>query len=605
LTWKDNGFVSALSKSLVFAPMLSDGVVESWFRPVVDYVDNVLLELILALEFNKLHASDERPTSIYPCKYIVPVFVNELFSKKSDMSNDIARATMVEAARLLDKYGFRPSTEYSPVSVFTALSAFQGVQMNLYDKQLKQQAIGAAVKEIITAVTMCIQQSSVFMDDFKAHHPRARELCDWLQTHNLSKYTGIIARHGITSVHALSVLDVGSAVPILAEDCSLSCGESRMQAIASLSSAVAMAKCSDLSLPLSSRFNRFVDTDASVLSAIFSSCGIDTVLTKWEILSVLLLLFFVSIIVGTFVLDIVDHPFLSVSFVANPLFWFVASALWFCLSTWPILFGGSIFRVPSTEFKPRKIAVVAFLFLPCMSTIILVYIKAVHFGSIAFSHSILCQSALERGVLSVSYDACYLYEVFVIFPVQFICWCITSAVIYSRQELVLRIFLCSLMGTFSTFSGFLEMLQFENVRPLRILSGGFIAIVCLASVVFESLNQLSKRKAALHLKKDEEKYDEIWESFSRDAIVHPAQTLSDEIGTCFTKVLENPDDASRLQLRVLQEHSSVDRLFDDVELVDVSFQQLVNCWLNVSFKVNVVAVFCLCIETDMFVAGLR
>jgi hypothetical protein len=73
LTWKDSGFVSALGKSLVFAPMLSLGVVESWCRPVADYVDNVLLELILALEFNKLHALDERPSSIYPCKYVVPV----------------------------------------------------------------------------------------------------------------------------------------------------------------------------------------------------------------------------------------------------------------------------------------------------------------------------------------------------------------------------------------------------------------------------------------------------------------------------------------------------------------------------------------------------
>jgi hypothetical protein len=34
---------------------------------------------------------------------------------------------------------------------------------------------------------------------------------------------------------------------------------------------------------------------------------------------------------------------------------------------------------------------------------------------------------------------------------------------------------------------------------------------------------------------------------------------------------------------VLQEHSSVDNLFDDVELVDNAFQQLVHCWVNVSF----------------------
>jgi hypothetical protein len=400
-------------------------------------------------------------------------------------------------------------------------------------------------------------------------------------------------------VYALSVLDVGSAVPILAEDCALSCGESRMQAIVSLSRAVAMAQSSELSLPLSARFNRFVDTDASVLSAIFSSCGIDTILTKYQILSLLLLASFLLATVGIFVLNIVDYPFLSVSFIVNPLFFFCVSALFFFLSTWPIFFGGSIFRVPSTEFKPRKIAVAALLFFPCMSSIIIVYIKAVHFGSIAFNHSILCQAALDRGTLSVSFDTCYLYEVFVIFPVQFISFCATSAVVYVRQELVLRILVSSLIGVLSTFFGFVEMIQFENLLPLRIFSGGLIAIVFVALITFEGFNMFSKRKAADHLKKDKDDYNKKWEEFnklSRGTGVHPAQIVTDEIRKSFKKVLEDPNAASRWfrrQPRVLQEHSSVDNLFDDVELVDVAFQQLVRCWLNVSFSGSGGAASCL------------
>ena len=589
LTWKDDGFVSALSKSLVFAPMLSDGVVESWYKPVVDYVDNVLLELILALEFNRLHASDERPSSVYPCRYIVPVFINELFSKKSDMSNEIARATMTEAARLLDKHGLRPSCDYSPASVFTALSAFQGVQMNLYDKQLKQQAIGAVVKEIVTAVTMCIQQSSVFMDDFKAHHPRARELCHWLQTNNFSKYAGIIARQGITSVYALSVLDVGSAVPILAEDCALSCGESRMQAIVSLSRAVAMAKASELSLPLSARFNRFVDTDASVLSALYSSCGIDAILTKYQILFLILLASVLFFNLGTFLLDIVDYPFLSVSAVTNPLFWFVLCLMFLCLSTWPIVFGGSIFRVPSTEFKPRMIAVLGLLFFACMPTIILVYIKTVHFGSIAFNHSILCEASLERGSLTVSFETCYLYELFVICPLQSIGFCAMSAVVYARQELVFRLLVFCCISFLFAFFGFSEMLHFENQFPLRVFSGALIAGFLVVFLFFEGINKLSKRFAIANLKKDEEKYNEKWKGLSstkaeEKQIEKLSQTLFDD-GKSFKKVLEDPNAASRWFRRsplVLQEHASVDNLFDDVELVDAAFQQLVHCWLNVS-----------------------
>jgi hypothetical protein len=400
-------------------------------------------------------------------------------------------------------------------------------------------------------------------------------------------------------VYALSVLDVGSAVPILAEDCALSCGESRMQAIVSLSRAVAMAQSSELSLPLSARFNRFVDTDASVLSALYSTCGADTILTKYQILSLILLSSFGVATLGTFVLNIVDYPLLSVSFAINPLFFFFLSPVLFSISTWPIFFGGSIFRVPSTEFKPRKIAVAALLFFPCMSSIIIVYIKAVHFGSIAFNHSILCQAALERGTLTVSYDTCYLYEVFVIFPVQFICFCALSALMYARQELVLRAFVFSLLCILCSFSGFIEMFQFENQQVLRILSGGLIVILMFIFAIFEGLNKFSKRKAADHLKNDEKNYNERWEEFnklSRGTGVHPAQIVTDEIRKSFKKVLEDPNAASRWfrrQPRVLQEHSSVDNLFDDVELVDVAFQQLVRCWLNVSFSGSGGAASCL------------
>jgi len=519
----------------------------------------------------------------------VPVFINELFSKKSDMSTEIARATMTEAARLLDKHGLRPSCDYSPASVFTALSAFQGVQMNLYGKQLKQQAIGAVVKEIVTAVTMCIQQSSVFMDDFKAHHPRARELCHWLQMNNFSKYAGIIARHGVTSVYALSVLDVGSAVPILAEDCALSCGESRMHAIVSLSRAVAMAKASELSLTLSARFNRFVDTDASVLSALYSSCGIDAILTKYQILFLILLGSFAFINIGIFVLDVVDYTFLSVSAVTNPLFWFVLCLMFLCMSTWPIVFGGSIFRVPSTEFKPRMIAVLALLFFACMPTIILVYIKTVHYGSIAFNHSILCEASLERGLLTVSFDTCYLYEMFVICPLQMIGFCALSAVVYARQELVFRFLVFCCISFLFAFFGFSEMVHFENQFPLRVFSGALIVGFLVVFLFFEGINKLSKRKAIEILKKDEEKYNEKWNGLcstksEEKQIEKLSQTLSDD-GKSFKKVLEDPNAASRWfrrPPRVLQEHASVDNLFDDVELVDAAFQQLMHCWLYVS-----------------------
>jgi hypothetical protein len=192
-----------------------------------------------------------------------------------------------------------------------------------------------------------------------------------------------------------------------------------------------------------------------------------------------------------------------------------------------------------------------------------------------------------------------LYEAFVIFPVQFISFCATSALAYARQELVLRILVCSLIGVLSTFFGFVEMIQFENLNLLRVLSGGLTAVASVALIAFEGFNMFSKRKAAAHLKKDKKSYNKKWEEFnklSRGTGVHPAQIVTDEIRKSFIKVLEDPNAASRWfrrQPRVLQEHSSVDNLFDDVELVDVAFQQLVHCWLNVSFSGSGAAASCL------------
>ena len=262
-----------------------------------------------------------------------------------------------------------------------------------------------------------------------------------------------------------------------------------------------------------------------------------------------------------------------------------------------------MFLVPSTEFKPRMIAVVALLLFPCISTIILVYIKAVHFGSIAFNHSILCQVALERGQLTVSFDTCYLYEMFGIFPLQFIGFCAMSALVYARQELVFRLLVFCCISFLFAFFGFSEMLHFENQFPLRVFSGALIAGFLVVFLFFEGINKLSKRNAIANLKKDEEKYNEKWRVlYTAEAtqIAQLSRTISIDTDKSFKRVLEDPNAASRWfrrQPRVLQEHSSVDNLFDDVELVDVAFQQLVHCWLNVSFNGRRAA-SCLCFESD-------
>jgi hypothetical protein len=577
--WKD-GFVSALKISLVFMPLLSIKGTAKWADPVVN-VDNVLLELILALEFNRL---SQQSSTFFPCKFIMPVFVDDF--KDINMSKDPARETMKEAREILETMGLRPSCDYSPHEVINALQKFQGVQMFLYhDKhdKLREQALDKVVKEALTAVVMCIQTSSVFIHDFKLHHPRARELCDWLRTHSMSKYTGVIARHGITSVHALLLLDVGSAIPVLAEDCAPSCTETRMQSIVALSRAVALAKSSELSLPLSARLNRFVDTEASILSALYSSCGCDAVFCKPTYLIMLILVSIVSACAGVFEMGIVDESFLSVSMVMNPLFWFIMSASTLCVGLWPVAFGGSIFKIPSTEFKPRIIAVGVIVCIAVIWTIIIIYTKAVYFGSISLSHSIHCEAALQKGALTVSFDTCYLYELFVVHSVQFIGLLSAGAFVYSKQEFAFRtMILAALFADFASF-GFNEIIIFDNQQTLRVIFALIAVVASMFLLTFESLNAYSKIEAATMLKVDVAAYKEKWTALMENADErNQANDLQVYISQSFGGVFDGPS-ARWFSKRphVTQEHSDIDLLFDDAQRADVAFQELVQCWLQV------------------------
>ncbi len=591
LPWKDNGFVTALSTSLLFLPLLSDGVVEKWFAPVQDVVDNVLLELILALEFNLL--SRKYPLEVYPCKHIMPVFVDDVFKRHSELSPAPANETMKEASRILAALGVGLSRDYSPHSVLTALGAFQGVEMHVYHDKLRQQALDVIVHEAVTAVAMCIQGSSSFIDDFVAHHPRARELCDWLQGHSMAHCTGTIARHGINSVYSLSLVDAGVVVPALAEDFVLSFGQTRVQAIATLSRAIALAKYSPLSLPLSVRCNSFVDKDASILSAVFSSCGVDTILTKPPMLIVFLIFSFAFLVAAIFTMRLVSQPFLAVSIGLNPLFWLIMSASSFLLGTWPFAYGGSTLNIPATTFKPRKLAAASAIFCACLCTAIVAYIKFVYFDTIALNHSIFCEYSLredrlEEGLVSVSFNTCYLYELFGIYLVQMVALCVFSATIYFKQEVASRALLSAVIIICFSFLVFNEMLSLDNYLLLRGLGITAVSIGAVVLIILESNHWYSKKMASKLLLNDEDVYNSKWSSLMTQICDNgsPGRAEACALSSYISTHLSGAVDDLRARWistrpHVMQEHSSIDALFDDVECVDVAFQELVQCWLKV------------------------
>jgi hypothetical protein len=95
----------------------------------------------------------------------------------------------------------------------------------------------------------------------------------------------------------------------------------------------------------------------------------------------------------------------------------------------------------------------------------------------------------------------------------------------------------------------------------------------------------SKRKASQLLKVDELLYSKKWDSLMKSSFLD-ATNLSEFIETHFREVLDKNLGFQWFSRRphVVQEHTSIDNLFDDVELVDVAFQNLVQCWLKVSLS---------------------
>ena len=199
-------------------------------------------------------------------------------------------------------------------------------------------------------------------------------------------------------MYAFSLLDAGSAIPALSEDCALACGQTRVHAIGALSRALALAKCSMLSLPLSQRCSRFNDTEASLFSAMFSSCGVDSILTKPRFLVLAFLNAVATLGVAVLTLGMNEQPFLIVTAAMNPLFWFLLSATFFCSSTWPFAHGGSFLNVPSSEFKPHTIVACFCVLCCCYGLISFLYIPLCSRSSPTFNSSCSCCRTARSAV---------------------------------------------------------------------------------------------------------------------------------------------------------------------------------------------------------------
>jgi hypothetical protein len=108
--WED-GFIEGLALSLVFVPFLCRSSVQKWqdapasvanphewFSP--KYVDNFLLECIVALELYERLSSKYDEGSLFACKRILPIFVDD---HRCELSETAADATITKAEEILQR----------------------------------------------------------------------------------------------------------------------------------------------------------------------------------------------------------------------------------------------------------------------------------------------------------------------------------------------------------------------------------------------------------------------------------------------------------------------------------------------------------------------
>ncbi len=150
----------------------------------------------------------------------------------------------------------------------------------------------------------------------------------------------------------------------------------------------------------------------------------------------------------------------------------------------------------------------------------------------------------------------------------------------------------------SSLMGFNEMGVINHQAFVRAMTISFVALLVVHLAGFEILNWYSKKKASKLLQDDKNEYHLKWNTLMLDAYSDgssgrgEATALSAYIRQHHRDVVDDLENRLFKQRpEVLQEHLSIDTLFEDAECVDVCFQELVQCWLKVRVTLHL-SCFC-------------
>jgi hypothetical protein len=314
--------------------------------------------------------------------------------------------------------------------------------------EMREVALSAAAEIICKSCKEIVLSVPEFTRDFNIRHSMAHELQAWLDAHNMSHVMPILAQHGISSIRMVASLSFSNdVIARIAEELSAASLQSQIQSLANVTLIVQMAKESELSKPPSWRCDRFLDSDASALTAIFSSCAVDIMLTKkYFVLFMLLsgggvcLLSLFAWISHTFF----PESYLTANFWANPMELVVLAVSFISVGVWPLLLGGNYERIPRNRlFKPRHIISCGIAVVVLLQTIVFMLNKSLTFDAFSLFNSMQCRAARDKNWLRTSMNFCVLYELLAVYGLQYSGFILWFICLNFFQNYFLRFFVIS------------------------------------------------------------------------------------------------------------------------------------------------------------------
>ena len=575
--WADSGFLLALSQSLVFIPILSwnsdssSGDSSGSIGGLACHgkssgVDNVLLELVIAKELHRVWlvlSKDVLQSQglLFPCMIILPIFTSNFFSKISTLSDDVPLSTLQRASEALIQFGVTPGSGFLQQTVREIVHFYSSLQcLRYFDWGATVSANQQAVKgiwRILKNLASVFDFESFQMNQFKHNQPHGSELVTFLAEKDAGYLARVFVKHGIYSVARIArLIDEEQSVGIIARETAQICQRPVLEEILNVKSVALLASTSGLALPLRVQLRDCVDKDASVLTAIYSSSGMDIMLSK-PVFQLLMLF------IGALAIAIGVNSFNQNGWLGNAIV-----LLW----TGKCMFMGSTIAY----FKAPRLGRYIYCLLFCGDTVIFV---ALFIANIVINRGLLSDSdhssMLTRDEALASFAR--LYRDFSLFMV----YAPMSYAMVFRQRVFWCCF-CLSMTHLGTTLMLINAFVFRSPGTINWVINAFIAAGTLALLAITELCAQNGRNRARKLVVRDRFFREgLWvQQMSASTIF--VELVSFLEASSFSPVVERLSSRNNdlVSIEVLQNESNIDALYRNGVVINFFFQDWIKSWFE-------------------------